>query len=276
MALAQMLASQVAVAIDNVRLLHALELHAQEAALANRLKSEFLAKVSHELRTPMNAIIGFTETLLSGIYGALSDRQTDRLETVRRNAYSLLGLIDNLLDISKIEAGKLDLKLETVYIQQEIESLAHRYEESARAKGLTLRVEPTGRLPAVRGDTARVRQVLDTLMDNALKFTESGRITARAGTSRRAGRVWVYCAIQDTGIGVAPQNHDIIFDEFRQVDGSTTREYGGTGLGLAIAKKLIDMMGGKIWVESEGVPGLGSVFTVELPAVTPAESPADK
>lgn len=275
MALAQALADHVAVAVDNVRLLETLERHAQESSLANRLKSEFLANVSHELRTPMNAIIGFTETLLNEIYGPITEKQADRLETVRRNAYDLLGLIDNMLTLSNIEAGRAEVTIEPVYLQQEIEGAVVRHQARASAKGLALQAVIAEPLPPVRGDTTRVRQVLDTLVDNAIKFTEAGGIVLRADASARDERRWVRCAVQDTGIGVAPRHHEMIFDAFNQVDGSSTREHGGTGLGLAIARKLVEMMGGRIWIESEGVPGQGSTFFFELPAVAQPEAAED-
>ncbi len=265
--LAQLLAGQVAIALENVRLFEALEVHAQELAQANRLKSEFLANISHELRTPMNAIIGFSEAMFNGFYGDISEKQADRLGTVLRNARHLLSLIEDLLDISKIGAGRLRLTYEMVSIRSEVENIAAQHQAEAEAAGLELRVQLADKLPLVRGDVMRVRQVLDNLVSNAIKFTHQGSVTITADTRLRDGRNWIWCAVQDTGIGISRQHQAIVFDEFRQVDGSTTREYGGTGLGLAIAKKLIEMMGGRIWIESAGVPGEGSTFTFELPVM---------
>jgi signal transduction histidine kinase len=268
--LAQLLANQIAVAIDNAYLLHALEVHAQELAQANRLKSEFLANISHELRTPMNSIIGFTEVILSGLYGPLTEKQADRLQTVCRNAYNLLAMINDLIDVSRVEAGRLEMTFETVYMRQELEGIIASHKAEASAKGLTLLMDLAEDLPPVRGDAGRVQQVLDNLLSNAIKFTETGHISLKAYAHQHQGRAWVRCAVQDTGIGIAPQHQATIFDEFRQADGSATRKYGGTGLGLAITSKLIEMMGGRIWVESEGVTGKGSTFTFELPVASTA------
>ncbi len=264
--LIQLLASQIVVSIDNAHLFETLEIHAQELGKANRLKSEFLANVSHELRTPMNAIIGFSEAMINGLYGPLNEKQTNRLASVLQNAQSLLRLIEDLLDISRIQAGRLEMTYETVAIRQEIEEAIRRYETEAAAKGLGIRSELDEKLPPVRGDMMRVRQVLGNLVSNAVKFTQAGHIVITAEVHEHSGRRWVRCEIQDTGIGIHPENQALLFDEFQQVDGSTTREYGGAGLGLALTKKLLEMMGGKIWMESKGVPGEGTTFTFELPA----------
>jgi signal transduction histidine kinase len=152
-----------------------------------------------------------------------------------------------------------------VALRHEIEGIIAAYKADAEAKGLDLRAAFPDSLPPVRGDTVRVRQVLNNILSNAVKFTSDGYIEISTAAYKHDGRSWVRCAIEDTGIGITPKDQQIIFDEFRQVDGSTTREYGGTGLGLAITKKLIEMMGGRLWVESEGVVGKGSTFVFELP-----------
>lgn len=264
---AQLFANRVAIAIDNVRLFEALEVHAQELSQANRLKSEFLANISHELRTPMNAIIGFSEAMMNGLYGSVTEKQIDRLGSILRNARNLLNLIEDLLDISRIGANRLQLNYEAVPIFHELKAAIERYRPKLDEKGLEMRVD-IDHLPPVRGDVVRLRQVLDNLFSNAIKFTEEGYVGIQAYVHRHDGRAWVRCAVKDSGIGISLQDQAIVFDEFRQVDGTTTREYGGTGLGLAITKKLVEMMGGKIWVTSDGVPGEGSTFTFELPVVT--------
>jgi GAF domain-containing protein len=259
----QLLARQIAIALDNARLFDILEQRALELEQASRLKSEFLANISHELRTPMNSIIGFSETLLSGLYGPMTEKQTNRLDTVRRNAYRLLALIDNLLDISRIEAGQMTLEDERINISEELHHVLDIAEPQILAKKLALYREIPDDLPPVRGDSERLRQVFTNLLVNAIKFTEKGRITVSAEyIGNGAGEVIL--RFEDTGIGIAEGNLDIVFDEFRQVDGSSTRRYEGTGLGLAITKKLLNMMDGRIWVESE--LGKGSTFYVALPA----------
>ncbi|MBN1285285.1 MAG: GAF domain-containing protein [Anaerolineae bacterium] len=265
--IARLFANRVAIALENARLFEALEVHAQELSQANRLKSEFLANVSHELRTPMNAIIGFSEAMSNGLYGPVAEKQADRLDTILRNARGLLALIEDLLDISRIGAGHLHLSYEAVPIYREIKEAVERHKAGVGAKGLALRVNLDA-LPPVRGDVVRLRQVLDNLISNAVKFTHEGYVEVRARVHQHDGRTWVRCTVEDSGIGIARQHQAMIFDEFRQVDSSSTREYGGTGLGLAITKKLIEMMGGQIWVSSEGAPGKGSAFMFELPVVT--------
>ncbi len=259
----QLLARQIAIALDNARLFDILEQRALELEQANRLKSEFLANISHELRTPMNSIIGFTETLLSGLYGPLAEKQMTRLDTVRRNAYHLLALIDNLLDISRIESGQMVLEDDLISIGEELNHVLDVIEPQVLAKRLTLYREIPDDLPSVRGDSERLGQVFTNLLVNAIKFTERGHITVSAQyVGNGAGEVIL--RFQDTGIGIGEENLDIVFDEFRQADGSPTRRYEGTGLGLAISRKLLSMMDGRIWVESE--LGKGSSFYIALPA----------
>jgi GAF domain-containing protein/anti-sigma regulatory factor (Ser/Thr protein kinase) len=266
--LAQLFAGQAAVAMENARLFQQLEDRAIELGKANRLKSEFLARVSHELRTPMNSINGYSELLLRGTYTVLNDKQSDRVERILRNGRNLLALIDDLLDLSKIDAGKMELRLTEVNIYDELNAVLFTLEQQATTRGLYLRAEVSQDLPLVRVDSIRLRQVITNLLGNAIKFTKEGGVSIRAERYMEDNREMLALRVIDTGIGIRPEDQQIIFDEFRQVDGSATREYGGTGLGLAITKRLIELMGGRIWVES--ALGKGSIFTILIPVATEA------
>ncbi|GAB4569679.1 MAG: hypothetical protein Kow0077_02610 [Anaerolineae bacterium] len=263
--LAEGIAYQAGFASENVNLIEELERRARELSEASRLKSEFLASISHELRTPMNAIIGFSEALVRGTYGELPPRATDRLDRILRNSYNLLALIDDLLDISRIEAGRMELHFEPVALASVVAAAVEGIEHQVAQKGLQLNVHIPDNLPPVRADALRLRQVMNNLLSNAIKFTHEGQISIEAGTQQAENEACVWCRVRDTGIGIAPDYHEIIFDEFRQVDGTATRTYGGTGLGLAITRKLLAMMGGSIRVES--APGQGSTFTFRIPIV---------
>jgi len=253
------IARLVSVAKENADLVNELKDNNLQLERANRLKSEFLASVSHELRTPMNAIIGYTKLMLDGLDGDLTEQQTADLERVVQAADNLLGLINGLLDLAKIEAGKMELNVEEVDVPLVMDDVIELMRASADAKGLSLRSEVPGSLPAAWADRARIRQVLVNLMANAVKFTEHGGVTIRATIVDG----WITIAVVDTGVGIPPEAQTYIFDEFRQVDASTTRRYGGTGLGLAISKRLIALHGGRIWVES--TVGVGSTFLFTLP-----------
>ena len=226
---------------------------------ANRLKSEFLASVSHELRTPMNAIIGYTKLMLDGLDGELTEQQIADLGRVAQAADNLLSLINGLLDLAKIEAGKMELSAEEVDIQTVIEEVIELVRPQAEAKGIALEMDVPRAMPAAFADRARVRQVLVNLAANAVKFTERGSVTVAASTADG----WITLAVSDTGVGISSEAQTYIFDEFRQADSSTTRRYGGTGLGLAISKRLVGLHGGRIWVES--TMGVGSTFRFTLP-----------
>jgi len=251
--LASVLAAQAGVAVENALLY-------QQAREANRLKSEFLANMSHELRTPMNAIIGFTELVLSGSHGPLTDKQERSLERVLRNGKNLLGLINDVLDLSRIEAGKMAITEEDFRPLQTIQAVFSTLEPMATQKRLGVVVIDDGAPDVVRGDEARVRQIVLNLVSNAIKFTHTGevRVIARREDAER----WSI-RVEDTGIGVAPEHLDVIFEEFRQVDASSSRQAGGSGLGLAISRNLARLMNGELRVESE--VGKGSAFTVVLP-----------
>ena len=240
------IARLVSVANENADLVGELRVNNLQLERANRLKSEFLASVSHELRTPMNAIIGYTKLMLDGLDGEMTAQQQTDLFRVAQAADNLLGLINGLLDLAKIEAGKMELNVEEVNITEVTDEALELVRPHADEKGLEVRaLIPLG-LPNVWADRARVRQVLANMLANAVKFTERGSVS-----------------VSDTGVGISPEAQAYVFDEFRQADSSTTRRYGGTGLGLAISKRLVTLHGGRIWVDSE--IGRGSSFHFTLP-----------
>ncbi|MDI9633427.1 MAG: ATP-binding protein [Methanolinea sp.] len=233
---------------------------AKEAAeSADRLKSVFLATMSHELRTPLNSIIGFSGVLLQGLAGPLNEEQRKQLEIISQSAEHLLALINDVLDISKIEAGQLTLAREPFAMEDAIGKVVKSMRPQAEAKGLSLEAEVAPDVGEVVGDRRRVEQVLLNLLSNAVKFTESGHVRVRC---TREGP-FVHVAVSDTGIGIRPEDLEEIFKPFSQVDTGLTRQYGGTGLGLSISKRLVEMMGGTIRVESE--PGKGSTFSFTIP-----------
>jgi signal transduction histidine kinase len=253
------LAGQIAVAIENARIFDELKAANLRLREVDRLKSEFLANMSHELRTPLNSIIGYGELLLLGVNGELDAETRGDIQAIFDNGQLLLALINDLLDLAKIEAGKMRLELEAVDVKTLLEDVRVSNAGLILRKPLSLEVEVEEGLPLVQVDPVRIRQILGNLLSNAVKFTSEGRIRLRAYRQGDA----LFLAVQDSGIGIAAEAQEGIFDKFRQVDGSFTRRSDGTGLGLAITRHLVDLHGGQISVESS--PGRGSVFTVRLP-----------
>lgn len=227
----------------------------------DRLKSQFLANMSHELRTPLNSIIGYTDLVADGVYGDVTKQQADRLEKVTRNARSLLGLINDILDLSRIEAGNMALNIEPVNTGELLDSVLAVFEPSISEKQLTVQRDYAA-VPAVLADPARARQILTNIISNAVKFTPQGHIRIKATQQDK----WVQFEIEDTGIGIPTNKQHLVFEEFRQVDSTSTRQYGGTGLGMSITKRLIEMLQGKIWLKSD--PGVGTTFFFTLPVAT--------
>ena len=257
--LLQAFAAQSVVAINNARLFHEIEVKGRELAIANKHKSEFLANMSHELRTPLNAILGFTELIVDNIYGDVPEKIREVLERVEKNGRHLLGLINDVLDLSKIEAGRLTLSLNDYSMQEVIQTVITSVGALAAEKNLELNVRTAADLGTGRGDEQRIAQVVLNLLGNAIKFTDDGSIDVEASVSNESFVV----SVSDTGPGLTEADKEKIFEEFRQADGSTTRVKGGTGLGLSISKKIIEMHGGRIWVESR--PGEGSTFSFSIP-----------
>ena len=253
------IARLVSVANENADLVGELRVNNLQLERANRLKSEFLASVSHELRTPMNAIIGYTKLMLDGLDGEMTAQQQTDLFRVAQAADNLLGLINGLLDLAKIEAGKMELNVEEVNIEDVTDEALELVRPHADEKGLQVRALIPDGLPNVWADRARVRQVMANMLANAVKFTERGTVSVAASSAEG----WVTVSVSDTGVGISPEAQAYVFDEFRQADSSTTRRYGGTGLGLAISKRLVTLHGGRIWVDSE--LGRGSTFHFTLP-----------
>jgi signal transduction histidine kinase len=236
---------------------------------ANRMKSQFLSNMSHELRTPLNSIIGYTQLVINGTYGALNDTQRDRLEKVIRNGHNLLNLINDVIDLSRIETGRFTLNRRPVQTANLLNSVLDTVEPLASQKGLHI-TRDFANAPPVYADEQRVHQIITNIVANAVKFTQEGGITVRAP----ADSGMVQFEIADTGIGIAPEQYELVFVEFEQLDNSPTREYEGTGLGMAITKRLVEMHGGRIWLNS--TPGQGTTFYVTLPmaAVPPSNAPA--
>jgi signal transduction histidine kinase len=257
--LATTFADQAVIAIENVRLFDEIQDKSHQLELASQHKSQFLANMSHELRTPLNAILGYTELILDNIYGEAPDKMRAVLDRIQSNGKHLLGLINDVLDLSKIEAGQLTLSLADYSPKDLVQGVYVAVEPLAAQKGLSLRTEIQPNMAAARGDDRRLAQVLLNLVGNAIKFTESGEVLIQA--SQNDGMLSV--AVRDTGPGIAAADHGKIFEEFQQADNTSTRKKGGTGLGLAISRRIVEMHGGKIGVESD--LGKGSTFTFTVP-----------
>ena len=280
------LASNLAILVERARLFEEVEAaraELQERAVAleranarlrelDRLKDQFLANMSHELRTPLNSIIGFSEVLLDGLVGEINPEQRECVEDIHFSGLHLMEIINDILDLSKIEAGRMKLRLDTLDVPALLEEVRATVLALIEEKGQTLTLEVADDLPPVVADRIRIRQVLLNLLSNANKFTPpGGQITL---SCRQESPDALLFSVSDTGIGIRPEDHEIVFEEFRQVDGSATRETEGAGLGLAISKRLVEMHGGRIWVESE--LGHGATFSFLLPvskSAMPSGSP---
>ena len=252
-------ATQSALAIQNARLFHEIEDKSRQLEAASRHKSEFLANVSHELRTPLNAIIGFSEVLSERMFGDLNEKQDEYLKDIYASGQHLLSLINDILDLSKIEAGRMELEVTDFDLPSAIDNALILVRERASRRGITLRRAIDDRVGTVRGDERKVKQVLLNLLSNALKFTpEGGRIDVRAAMNEGMAEI----SVVDTGVGIAPEDQEAIFEEFRKV-GTADKKVEGTGLGLTLCRKFIELHGGRIWVKSE--VGQGSTFTFTIP-----------
>jgi signal transduction histidine kinase len=255
-------ADQAVIAIENVRLFDEIQDKNRQLAEASEHKSQFLANMSHELRTPLNAIIGYSEILQEEVEEAGQDRFTPDLRKIEHSGRHLLGLINEVLDLSKIEAGKLELNYEPVNLSRLIDEVIGTARQIAEKNRNRLVVEGADGIGPLTADPMRLKQILLNLLSNACKFTQEGEVALRA---RRVadGRDWIEFAVSDTGIGMTAEQQAKLFQEFTQADSLTARRYGGTGLGLALSRRLARMMGGDVTVTSK--PGQGSVFTLRLP-----------
>jgi signal transduction histidine kinase len=264
----QTFADQAVIAIENVRLFQELEASNRELAdksrqleVASQHKSEFLANMSHELRTPLNAIIGFSEVLSERMFGDLNEKQEEYLKDIHASGQHLLSLINDILDLSKIEAGRMELELTDFHLPTALDSALTLVRERAGRRNITLHTDVDPQLGQIQADERKVRQVVLNLLSNAIKFTlEGGRIEVRAAPVDGAVEV----SVTDTGVGIAPEHQEAVFEEFRQV-GTADKKVEGTGLGLTLCRKFVDLHGGKIWVKSE--LGMGSTFTFTLPVL---------
>jgi signal transduction histidine kinase/putative methionine-R-sulfoxide reductase with GAF domain len=259
--LATTFADQAVIAIENVRLFDEIQDKSRQLEEASQHKSQFLANMSHELRTPLNAILGYTELMADGAYGKPSEKMVGILQRLEANGRHLLGLINDVLDLSKIEAGQLELELSDYSVQDIAQTVRSTLEPLATDKKLAVKVEVATKMPPGRGDGRRLTQVLINLVGNAIKFTDAGEVAIKAEAKNGSFHV----AVHDTGPGISGADQAKLFQEFQQADNAITRKKGGTGLGLAISKRIIEMHGGKIWVESQ--LGQGSTFIFTLPVI---------
>jgi signal transduction histidine kinase len=252
-------ATQSVLSLENARLFREIADQSRELEIASQHKSEFLANMSHELRTPLNAIIGFSEVLLERMFGEMNDKQTEYLQDIMGSGRHLLSLINDILDLSKVEAGRMELEPSEFHLPTALDDACTLVRERASRRNIALRVTVDERIGEVRADERKIKQVMLNLLSNAVKFTpEGGRIEVRAVPSNGFSEV----SVSDTGVGIAPEDQAVVFDEFRQV-GTSAAKREGTGLGLALSRKFIELHGGKIWVESQ--VGVGSTFTFTIP-----------
>jgi signal transduction histidine kinase len=258
-ALLQTFATQSALAIQNAQLFREIEDKSRQLEVASQHKSEFLANMSHELRTPLNAIIGFSEVLSEKMFGELNEKQEEYSKDIHASGEHLLSLINDILDLSKIEAGRMELELTEFDLPTALENALMLIRERAGRRSIALHSNLDDRLGQIQGDERKVRQVVLNLLSNAIKFTpEGGRIEVAA--MPRDGSVEI--SVTDTGIGIAPEDQEKVFEEFRQV-GTAAKKIEGTGLGLTLCRKFVELHGGKIWVTSQ--LGTGSTFTFTIP-----------
>jgi signal transduction histidine kinase len=257
--LVQTFADQAVIAIENVRLFDEIQDKSRQLEIASQHKSQFLANMSHELRTPLNAILGYTELMADGIYGELPEKTMGVLRRLESNGRHLLGLINDVLDLSKIEAGQLVLELSDYSLEDIAQTVRSTLEPLAADKKLAFKIEVAAKLPPGHGDGRRLTQVVINLVGNAIKFTDTGEVVIKATATDGS----FHLSVCDTGPGISAANQAKLFQEFQQADNAVTRKKGGTGLGLAISKRIVEMHGGKIWVESQ--LGQGSTFAFTLP-----------
>jgi signal transduction histidine kinase len=262
-------ADQSVVAIQNANLFHEIEEKGKQLAIASQHKSQFLANMSHELRTPLNAILGYTELILDGIYGDTPEKAQAVLKRVESNGRHLLGLINDVLDLSKIEAGQLSLTLTDYSMKDVLYNVFSAVEPLANDKKLGFKVEAQPDMPKGHGDERRLTQVVLNLVGNAIKFSDTGAVIIKASATNGTFTV----AVQDNGPGISKADQGKIFEEFQQADNSATKKKGGTGLGLSISRRIVEMHGGRLWVESE--IGQGSVFQFTLPVEVAAQAQAE-
>jgi signal transduction histidine kinase len=258
-ALLETFADQAVIAIQNARLFREIKEKSTQLEIANRHKSEFLANMSHELRTPLNAIIGFTRIVMRRSKEQLEPKQYENLEKILSSGQHLLQLINAILDLSKVEAGRVEVNAAEVALAPVLEQCVKTVEPLVKAPAVRLIRQFDGALPQVYQDEEKLRQIVINLLSNAVKFTQRGTVRVEAKANGESFAV----AVADTGVGIPPDKLEHVFEEFAQADASSTRVYGGTGLGLTIARRLARLMGGDISVESS--PGVGSTFTLKLP-----------
>jgi signal transduction histidine kinase len=254
-------ADQAAIAIENVRLFEEIQDKSRQLEEASQHKSQFLANMSHELRTPLNAILGYTELMVDGAYGDPSEKMLGVLKRLEANGKHLLGLINDVLDLSKIEAGQLVLELSDYCVQDIAQTVRSTLEPLAADKKLAFKLDLSPGLPPGHGDGRRLTQVLINLVGNAIKFTDAGEVVITAEATDGSFQL----SVRDTGPGISATDQTKLFQEFQQADNAITRKKGGTGLGLAISKRIVEMHGGKIWVVSQ--LGQGSTFAFTLPVI---------
>ena len=261
--LAKAIATQTSIHLETLRLNEELQKRAEELQELDRLKSGFLANMSHELRTPLNSILGFADVMLMELDGPLTPNMETDLKLIQKNGQHLLHLINDVLDMAKIESGRMNLIPEKFRLHDILEEVNSITSTLASERNISLFIEPdSDHEVEIYADNTRLRQVMINLVNNAIKFTERGKIAIRAS---KLDSATVMITVKDTGIGIPPEKLEDVFQEFTQVDTSTTRKVGGTGLGLPISRRLIQMHGGRLWAESTGVPGEGSTFIIELP-----------